>query len=218
MDRPFELAWCYQTLELPTDATPEEIKAAYRKLARQYHPDLNPGDRDAEARFKMIALAYQTLLTALQQLPQKTRRHAADTISVQTAASNPSPSSSTAGRVRFYVKSPDPTNVPRTPLSSEDKWLKIITQNQIYSLLKRKSLQQAINVAEKLASRFPDEPDVYQWLALTYHRWARELIEREQYDQARIYLKKALQADPHNRELWLEIDRDYKAMERQLQL
>ncbi len=54
--------------EIPTDvlgvdkkATPEEIKKAYRKLARQYHPDRNPGDKDAEERFKEISEAYDVL-------------------------------------------------------------------------------------------------------------------------------------------------------------
>lgn len=39
------------------NATQEEIKRAYRKLALQYHPDRNPGDKEAEARFKEIAEA-----------------------------------------------------------------------------------------------------------------------------------------------------------------
>jgi DnaJ-class molecular chaperone len=47
----------YKVLGVPRDATPEAIKRAYRKLARQNHPDLNPGKPDAEARFKAASAA-----------------------------------------------------------------------------------------------------------------------------------------------------------------
>jgi curved DNA-binding protein CbpA len=40
----------YKVLGVPKTATEKEIKTAYRKLARQYHPDMNPGDKKAEAR------------------------------------------------------------------------------------------------------------------------------------------------------------------------
>jgi curved DNA-binding protein len=51
----------YQLLGVPRNATPDEIKAAYRKLAMQYHPDRNPGDSNAETKFKEINEAYDTL-------------------------------------------------------------------------------------------------------------------------------------------------------------
>ncbi|MFQ5556670.1 MAG: molecular chaperone DnaJ [Acidimicrobiales bacterium] len=51
----------YETLGVAADATDEEIKRAYRKLARRYHPDANPDDPEAEARFKEIAAAYEVL-------------------------------------------------------------------------------------------------------------------------------------------------------------
>jgi len=51
----------YQTLGIGRDASPEEIKRAYRKLALQCHPDRNPGDADAEERFKRAAEAYEVL-------------------------------------------------------------------------------------------------------------------------------------------------------------
>lgn len=51
----------YAILGVPRNATEKEIKAAYRKLARQYHPDVNPGDKRAEERFKEINEAYQVL-------------------------------------------------------------------------------------------------------------------------------------------------------------
>jgi molecular chaperone DnaJ len=51
----------YALLGVSRDATPEEIKRAYRRMARELHPDANPGDATTEARFKEVALAYETL-------------------------------------------------------------------------------------------------------------------------------------------------------------
>ena len=51
----------YQVLGIANNATPEEIKRAYRKLAQKYHPDANPGDSTAEERFKQISEAYGIL-------------------------------------------------------------------------------------------------------------------------------------------------------------
>jgi len=51
----------YKVLGVARKATPTEIKKAYRKLARQYHPDKNPGDKSAEERFKSISQAHDIL-------------------------------------------------------------------------------------------------------------------------------------------------------------
>ena len=51
----------YELLGVGRDANEDDLKKAFRKLARQYHPDANPDDAEAEARFKEIALAYETL-------------------------------------------------------------------------------------------------------------------------------------------------------------
>src|SRR5207237_2301954 len=51
----------YAVLGLAPGATPAEIKRAYRRLSRRYHPGLNPGDHQAEALFERITEAYETL-------------------------------------------------------------------------------------------------------------------------------------------------------------
>ena len=51
----------YEVLGVPRDATLDEIKSAYRRLAMKYHPDRNPNDPEAEEKFKQIAEAYEIL-------------------------------------------------------------------------------------------------------------------------------------------------------------
>jgi molecular chaperone DnaJ len=51
----------YKVLGIKRDAKPDEIKKAYRRLARKYHPDVNPGDKGAEERFKQMSEAFDVL-------------------------------------------------------------------------------------------------------------------------------------------------------------
>jgi molecular chaperone DnaJ len=60
----------YVVLGLTHGATESDIKRAYRRLARRFHPDINPGDRQAEARFRQILNAYETLID-----PQRRSRY-----------------------------------------------------------------------------------------------------------------------------------------------
>jgi molecular chaperone DnaJ len=69
----------YSLLGLAPGATPAEIKRAYRRLARRYHPDINPGDRAAETLYRKISEAYETLV-------DPDRRRSYDTSGGQTAA------------------------------------------------------------------------------------------------------------------------------------
>lgn len=51
----------YNSLEISSEASEEEIKASYRRLSKKYHPDVNPGNAEAERRFKEISEAYAVL-------------------------------------------------------------------------------------------------------------------------------------------------------------
>src|SRR5579883_2686322 len=51
----------YKVLGVEREASAETIRAAYRKLAKRHHPDLNPGKKDAEERFKAVNAAYAIL-------------------------------------------------------------------------------------------------------------------------------------------------------------
>src|ERR687895_880562 len=60
----------YKALEVSKEASQDEIRRSYRRLARKYHPDANPGDRQAEERFKEIQQAYEVLSN-----PEKRREY-----------------------------------------------------------------------------------------------------------------------------------------------
>ena len=67
----------YELLGVNRDATAEELKKAYRKLAVKYHPDKNPGDDAAEAKFKEISEAYDILKDAEKRAAYDRYGHAA---------------------------------------------------------------------------------------------------------------------------------------------
>lgn len=64
----------YSVLGIPATATPAQVKAAYRRLARRFHPDANAEDPDGVRRFKAVARAYEVLGTAASRRAYDERR------------------------------------------------------------------------------------------------------------------------------------------------
>ena len=195
------LAECYRILGLESGASFDAIKVSYRRLARRYHPDVNPGNQDAKAKFIELTEAYRFLLSAVAspepELPS------------QTAGTQPLSTNSSGTRI---TRKQPPLQF--TNLSPLEQQLKTNSYQQLQQMLKEQRFPRAIALIEGLARRIPQDPEVKQWQAIAYQRWGRQLIQERQFDKARIYLKKALRTDPHNRSLWAEVERDFRHMER----
>jgi tetratricopeptide (TPR) repeat protein len=98
-------------------------------------------------------------------------------------------------------------------LSEYEQRLKWQSYDNLQESLREKRFARAVLIVEGLAQRLPFDAEIRQWQAITYQYWARQLIEEKKLDKAKIYLKKALQSDPHNRSLWLEIEKDFQRLE-----
>ncbi len=202
-----DLADCYRLLGLSPGVPFAEIKASYRRLARQYHPDINPNDQQAKDNFIALTKAYELLLSVVEPAqiddgstkPEPTERQATDAAQRQHGAT----------KVTRKQKA-----TPKTPPLSENEYqLKWNSYQELQQLLKYQRFPRAIALVERLAQRLPQDPEVRQWQAMAYQRWGRQLVNDNQLDKARIYLKKALKTDPHNRSLWSEVERDFRRME-----
>lgn len=204
-------AECYGLLNLEEGASIAEIKSSYRRLARKYHPDVNPGDAQAQAKFIAITEAYQFLLEVVKQQ---------ETNPAPAAATKPKDATKTPAKTATNTRKPQPqtTVTKKQPtstgrLSEVEKQLKSQSYQQLQSMLKEQRFARAVVLVEGLAERLPNDLEVKQWQAIAYQRWGRYLVSAGQLEKARIYLKKALRTDPHNRALWAEVERDFQRIE-----
>jgi tetratricopeptide (TPR) repeat protein len=171
---------CYELLELDRNAPLDEIKTKYRKLARKFHPDLNPGDAEAHQHFIDLNQAYQLLLAQGDpQLPQ-----------------NP-----VATTTKTDVRQATATSSHKN--EDELKWQ---LYYELQSLLKKHQFLKAVVLIEGLAQQLPHDSHICQWQGIVYCQFGYELIRRREFPKATIYLKKALRVDPHNRQLSEEIE------------
>lgn len=191
-----------RVLGLRPNASFEDVKASYRRLARRYHPDMNPGDREAEDKFIRITQAYQVLAEAMP-------------MQVTTAEASATVASTDTLRPKVTVKrSTARVTVQVNPnLSIEDQALKQKGFDQLQLLFQAQRFPRAIALVDGLAQRITDDPEVKQWQAIAYQRWGRYLVRHGHHDKARRALKKALRLDPQNKMLWQEVNRDFQRME-----
>lgn len=204
------IADCYRLLGLRTGASYEEIKTSYRRLARQLHPDINPGDQQAKDKFIQVNEAYRFLLSVVS--PSGINNSIGGT--AQKPSHSPEPPKTNVTRKAAAPKQ-NPVQ-PNFNLSLIDQQLKQTSYEQLQQLLRSQRFPRAIALVEGLAQRLPSDPEIRQWQAITYQRWGHHLIQENQLDKARLYLKKALRTDPHNRSLWGEVERDFRRIEQLL--
>jgi len=211
-----KIADCYRLLGLDEGASYDDIKVAYRRMARRYHPDVNPGSKRAEELFIQLTEAYHRLVDAVQPSVINARRSSAPPPPApsqnghKAASQNGHSAGQTASRSPIRKR---PT-VRRDPNASQtDHQLKQQSYDQLHQLLREHRYPRAIALVEGLAQRLPEDSEIRQWQAIAYQRWGRYLIDERQYHKARIYLQKALRTDPRNRALWYEVERDMRRID-----
>ncbi|GAA6618336.1 DnaJ domain-containing protein [Scytonema sp. NUACC26] len=199
-----DLGDCYRLLGLRSGASFSDIKLSYRRLAQQYHPDINPDDTRAKEKFIAVTEAYKLLLQVVPQ--ENTFRQVTQSQTVERQETSPRPEP---------PKKEKPKPKPPSVIEIERR-LKWRTYEQLQQFLKQKRFPQATALAEALAQRLPDDAEVRQWQAIAYQLWGRSLIADNQPLKAKIYLKKALKTDPNNKTLWVEVQRDFERLEQKI--
>ena len=210
------LAHYYRILGLRTGASFDNVKLAYRNLARLYHPDVNPGDQLAKEKFIQVTQAYQALADAMPEAVLIAHR-AASSRAAKPESSVPKapvpeearPPASTAPPPRNLE-----LNLSHTPGGSEaDQTLKVNSFKQLRELFRGQRFPRAVALVEGLVHRFPEDPEIRQWHALTYYRWGHDLLDSGNPAKAEACLKKARQVDPHNRSLRQALQHDFQRLE-----
>ncbi|MGF1458930.1 MAG: DnaJ domain-containing protein [Leptolyngbyaceae cyanobacterium] len=195
-----------RVLGLRPNASFDDVKASYRRLARRYHPDMNPGDQEAENKFIRITQAYQVLVEAMPTAVPDTQPKATS----EAAPARP--------KVTVKRRAATTVTVQVNPnLTPEEQTLKQKGFDQLQGLFQAQKFPRAIALVDGLAQRLTDDAEIIQWQAIAYQRWGRYLIRHGYYDNARRALKKALRLDTHNKVLWQEVNRDFQRIEHELQ-
>jgi tetratricopeptide (TPR) repeat protein len=234
---------CFRLLGLPRTANFEEIKLAYRRLARKYHPDVNQADLGAAEKFRLVQEAYQILkdlpkdakgvvVSPLDRSAQnRSNQNRSDQNRTNRSTQSQSEQAAQRVRVRVEVKSEPPRSEPqrspkrtektaeqttakKTELSADPELkLKLDTINRVQDLLRQRKYLVAIPIVEAMRSRFPQAAEVIHWQAVVYQRQGCELLIAGRLREAEIYLNKAIAADPKNRELCFEVKRDLERLQ-----
>lgn len=222
-------------LGLSRNASPEDVKVAYRRMARKYHPDVNQGDPAAADKFRLVQEAYQILKDAANGVMPPPQPRASRTPAPSAPTPNSQPPTPTP---KHATKTKPPTPNPQTPTQKTTPKIKIeikeVRQKQdpiatdpevrlkidmlgrLMELLKQKKYVVAIAIAEGLRERYKNAPEVIHWQAVTYQRRGSELLVAGKFKEAEAYLTKAMNTDPGNRELCFEVKRDLERLQREM--
>ena len=209
-----DLLDCYRLLGLRSGASFPDIKSSYRRLAQQYHPDINPDDERAKEKFIALTEAYKLLLQVIPPTADKSYQNVSQAVETPQKQSTRVKETWQQKAPSIPKQQPKQQPKPKPPHVAEiERRLKWKTYEQLQTFLKERRFPQAIALAEALVERLPHDAEVRQWLAISYQLWGRALIAEKQLLKARIYLKKALKTDPKNKSLINEVQRDFKKLE-----
>ncbi|PSN12229.1 molecular chaperone DnaJ, partial [filamentous cyanobacterium CCT1] len=104
--------------------------------------------------------------------------------------------------------------VSPTPGGSEaDQQLKVSSFKQLREFLRGQRFPRAVALVEGLVQRFPEDPEIRQWHAITYYRWGHDLLNVGNLKKAEACLKKARRVDPQNRSLRQALHHDFARLE-----
>jgi curved DNA-binding protein CbpA len=201
---------CFRLLGLSSNAGLEEIKASYRRLARQYHPDFNQGNQQAQSHFIRLTEAYQFLKDIFPD-PNPVNSYATGEVKVKSSQS-PQGSQSQAKPPQPPKKSPTQqpfAQVNHPQQGNLDQQLKWRCYEKLREVMKEKRFARAIAIVEGLSYALPSDAEIRQWQAIVYQHKARQLLQERRLEQARRYFDKALRTDPYNRLLRVEIEKDW---------
>ncbi|MFZ4676038.1 MAG: DnaJ domain-containing protein [Nodosilinea sp.] len=102
-----------------------------------------------------------------------------------------------------------------TPGGSEaDQALKVNSYQQLREFFRGQRFPRAVALVEGLVHRFPEDPEVRQWHAITYYRWGHDLLSHGNLAKAEVCLKKAHRVDPHNQSLRQALQKDFHRLAR----
>lgn len=206
------LAHHYRILGLRTGASFGDVKLAYRNLARLYHPDTNPGDQLAKEKFIQVTQAYQALVNALPPEAVIAQRTSPPK-PTPAAPAAPAPVSPQVPPVQAQEQEIELTVSPTPGGSEADQQLKITSFKQLREFFRGQRFPRAVALVEGLVQRFPEDPEIRQWHAITYYRWGHDLLSTGNLQKAEACLKKARRIDPQNRSLRQALHHDFQRLE-----
>lgn len=194
----------YQLLQVDPRADRATIKRAFRRLARQFHPDV--AGAAATAHFQQLNEAYRVLLDPEQ-------RRAYDQVWSQHQPQQQRQMKSSRSQLDDRIVVQVTSRSPQSDASAQERAEGL---QRIRQALRSQRLGEAVASAESLQRRFPEAEDVIHIAAMAYYRYGNSLITLGKPDQARAYLHKARETEPHNRELAFEIQRDLQRLASQV--